>query len=209
MDAQGSRNLGPLGSITVRGYVRVIADIVDIVPIRLPDGTIGQSPGNLPSATRYGLQWTSTTNFDPLGWKGAKLDLNLILQRSRVTDPLTGERREISESLRRSIDATLRWDIPRTDWALGANMDSVREAYGYRLDQRYRFNNHPAGLGVFVENKDVFGLTVRGSVYGLTHVSETFDREFYDGRRTNGLLFTESRDRHYGLIFGLDVRGKF
>lgn len=204
IDVQGTRNLGAWGTTTARAYVRFISDIVDIIPI----GATGQAPGNLDSAIRYGLQYTSTINFDPLGWKGAKLDVDLLLQRSRLTDPLTGQRREINESTRTNLNATLRWDIPRTDWAVGAGVDGFTQAYGFRLDQRFQFHNSPVGLQLFVENKDVFGLTVRGSLYGLTHVNEAFDREFYDFRRTRGILFTESRDRHYGLIAGLEVRGK-
>jgi hypothetical protein len=37
--------------------------------------------------------------------------------------------------------------------------------------------------------------------------NEAFDRGFYDRRRTNGLLFTESRDRYYGPIFTLAISG--
>ena len=74
---QATRNLGPWGTATARLYGRLITDIVDVIPI----GATGQSPGNLDgTATVYGLQWTSTFNFDPLGWRGAKLDMNLQFQ---------------------------------------------------------------------------------------------------------------------------------
>lgn len=204
-DLQLTRNEGVWGTVTARGYVRFISDIVDVVPI----GTAGQAPGNIPHAFRYGLQLTTTANFDPLGWRGAKLDVDFVVQASRLTDPLTGEHREISDQTRSYIDATLRWDIPKTDWALGAGVDGHIQSYSYRLDQRSFDRQSPVGLQLFVENKDIYGLTVRGSVYGLTHVDEGFDREFYNGRRTGGLLFTESRDRHYGLIFQANVSGKF
>ena len=84
---QATRNLGAWGTATARLYGRLITDIVDVIPI----GATGQSPGNLDgTASLYGLQWTSTFNFDPLGWRGAKLDMNLQFQRTRLTDPLTG-----------------------------------------------------------------------------------------------------------------------
>lgn len=201
---QGNRNLGAWGSVTLRAYANFITDIVDTIPI----GTTGQSPGNLDSARRFGLQWTSTFNFDPIGWKGAKLDADIILQRSRLRDPLTGEHRPISNDLVRQLNVTLRHDIPNSDWAWGLNADDFFQARDYRLDQIGYFHNSPVGMGVFVENKDVYGLTVRGSIYGLTHVDEAFDRSFFNGFRTGGLAFTERRDRHYGLIFGLEVRGK-
>lgn len=205
VDLQGTRNLGLWGTTTLRGYVRFISDIVDVIPI----GSAGQAPGNLDRATRYGLQWTSTVNFDPLGWKGARLDADIILQTSRLTDPLTGARREISGVTQRAINVELRHDIPRTSLAYGASYDDYREAYSFRLDQRQLPVNSPGGLAVFAENKDVRGLTVRGTVYGLLNTTERFTREFYDGRRTNGLLFTEDRKRKYGLIFLANVTGKF
>ena len=202
---QGTRDLGRWGTILVRGAASRISDIVDVVPI----GVDGQAPGNLDSAVRYSGRVTATINFDPVGWKGAKLDLDLFVQHSRLTDPLTGERRPVGEDTLRSFDFTLRYDIPKTDWAVGASGDSFKQAYGYRLDQRTLSYNSPTTLQLFAENKDVLGLTVRGSVFGLTHTAESFDREFYDGRRTNPLLFTETRRRHYGLIFNLAVTGKF
>lgn len=205
VELQGTRNLGRWGTTTARVYYRYISDIVDVIPI----GIDGQAPGNLDHAVRYGVQWTSTINFDPLGWKGAKLDADITLQRSRLKDPLTGRHREISESLQREIAINLRHDVPHTVWAWGVGYEDFREARGYRLDQVYRFRNSPGGLSVFVENKDVYGLTVRGMVYGLLNTNEAFERAFYDGRRTERLRFTESRDRFYGLIFQAKVTGKF
>ncbi|MES2754127.1 MAG: TonB-dependent receptor plug domain-containing protein [Pseudomonadota bacterium] len=205
IDLAATRNLGAWGTVNARGYVRFISDIVDVIPI----GATGQAPGNLDSAVRYGTQITGTLNLDPLGFKGAKIDADLIFQRSRLTDPLTGIRREISEQTTRFVNVNFRHDIPKTAWAYGASYEDFRQAYGYRLDQRFLSRNSPGGVGIFVENKDVLGLTVRGSLYGLLNTNESFEREFYNGRRTNGLAFTESRDRYYGLIFGLSITGKF
>lgn len=201
---QATRNLGRWGTATARLYGQLISDVVDIVPI--PGG--GQSPGNLPgSASLYGLQWTSTFNFDPLGWHGAKLDLNLQFQRARLTDPLTGVRRSINESTTRQLDITLRHDIPHTPLAYGAEFFQFRQAPLFRLDQSQHFLDTPGELGVYVEHKNIFGLTVRASVDNLLGTNESFSRTFYNGLRTQGALFTESRDRFYGPIFTLTISG--
>ena len=124
---QATRNLGPWGTATARLYGRLITDIVDIIPI----GATGQAPGNLDgTATLYGLQWTSTFNFDPLGWRGAKLDMNLQFQKTRLTDPLTGARRPFNETMTRQIDITLRHDVPSTQWAYGATVFQYRQSAG-------------------------------------------------------------------------------
>ncbi len=201
---QATRNLGAWGTATARLYGRLITDIVDIIPV----GTNGQSPGNLEgTASVYGLQWTSTFNFDPVGWRGAKLDLDMTFQKTALDDPLTGERRPINENLTRRISANLRHDIPGSDWAYGGSYNQFRQSALYRLDQVWQFLAKPGQLGAYVENKDVMGLTVRASVDNLLGDNESFRREFYDGRRTNGLLFTEYRDRFSGPIFTLSISG--
>jgi outer membrane receptor for ferrienterochelin and colicins len=201
---QATRNLGPWGTITAKLYGRLISDIVDVIPI----GMGGQSPGNLPgTASVYGLQWTSTTNFDPIGWRGAKLDVSVQVQKTRLTDPVTGVRRAINENLTSQIDISLRHDIPRTSWAYGAEFFRFRQSPGFRLDQRFHFIDTPGTLSAFVEHKNVLGLTVRASVDNLLGTNESFGRTFYDGIRTNAALFTENRDRFYGPIFTLTISG--
>ena len=201
---QATRSLGRWGTITARLYGRLISDIVDVVPI----AGGGQSPGNLEGTARvYGIQWTSTFNFDPLGLPGAKLDANVTLQRSRLTDPLTGLHRAINENLTREVNLQFRHDVPRSQWAWGAQFYQFRMAEGFRLDQRFHYLDTPGSLGAFVEHKNVFGLTVRASVDNLLGTNESFTRTFFAGIRPSPILFTEARDRFYGPIFTLTISG--
>lgn len=204
---QATRNLGPWGTATARVYGRLITDVVDIIPV----GPTGQAPGNLPgTARRYGLEWTSTFNFDPLGWQGAKVDMNLKFERTSLRDPLTGLRRSFNEQETREIEINFRHDVPRTDWAWGATFEQNRQSAGFRLDQRFRFLDTPGSLGVFVEHKDVMGLTVRAGVDNILDTNESFSRTFFDGRRNatnSNVLFTEDRDRFYGPVFTLSISG--
>ena len=203
---QATRNLGAWGTATARLYASLISDIVDVIPI----GANGQSPGNLDSASLYGVHWTSTFNFDPLGWRGAKLDLNLQFQESSVTDPLTGRRRSINETMTSNIQVNFRQDLPGTDYAYGASFFRYRQSPLVRLDQIWRFRDSPGVLGMFVEHKDVMGMTVRASVDNLLGTNENFTRPFYNGRRNpdnSNVLFTEDRDRFYGPIFTLSISG--
>ncbi len=204
---QATRNLGRWGTATARLYGRLVSDAVDIIPI----GATGQAPGNLEGTGRVlGLQWTSTFNFDPIGWRGAKVDMNLQFQRSSLVDPLNGRRRPFNETMTRQIEINLRHDIPGSDWAWGANVFQYRQSEGFRLDQRFHFLDTPGSLGVFVEHKDVIGLTVRASVDNLLETNESFSRTFFDGRRNadnSNILFTEDRDRFYGPVFTLAISG--
>jgi hypothetical protein len=201
---QATRNLGRWGTATARLYGRLISDIVDVIPIT--GG--GQSPGNLPgTATVYGIQWTSTFNLDPIGVPGAKIDMSIQAQSTRLTDPLTGRHRPINENLESQIEISFRHDVPRTQWAYGGNFFRYRQSPGFRLDQRFHFVDTPGSLGVFVEHKDVFGLTMRASVDNLLGTNESFGRSFYTGIRPGPIAFTENRDRFYGPIFTLTISG--
>ena len=204
---QATRNLGPWGTATARLYGRLITDVVDIIPI----GAAGQAPGNVDGTARvFGLQWTSTFNFDPVGWRGAKLDLNLQFQDTSLVDPLTGLRRPINENMERQIEVNFRHDVPSSDWAYGASYFQFRQAPLFRLDERWQFLDTQGNLGLFVEHKDVLGLTVRAGVDNLLGTNESFSRIFFDGRRNaaeSNVRFIEDRDRFYGPIFTFTISG--
>ena len=204
-EIEGVRNFGRYGTSTVRLYGRLIDDIVDIIPI----GETGESPGNIDRATVYGIEWKTTFNFDPMGWKGAKLDARVQAQQTELEDPLTGEKRPISNSLMHLAELSLRHDIPGGDWAYGGSMNYQLNALNYRLTEVGRQWEGPVFANVFVEHKDLLGLTVRGAVGNVLAASSMFDRIVYVGRRTGPIAFREHRDRRIGPIFSFSVRGKF
>ena len=204
-DLEATRNLGRFGSATLRLYGRLYEDVVDYIPI----GATGESVGNLDSAYAYGAEFKTTFNFDPLGWKGAKLDLRAQLQETRVEDPLTGEGRRISNSLMHLFDITLRHDIPDSDWAYGLNVNHQLNALSYRLTEYGRQWEGPYWASLYAEHKDVFGLTVRATIGNVLAARSMWDRTVYQNRRTGPINFIERRDRLIGPIFSFQVRGKF
>ncbi|MET1110428.1 MAG: TonB-dependent receptor plug domain-containing protein [Allosphingosinicella sp.] len=204
-DLEATRNLGRYGTTTLRLYGRRYDDIVDTIPI----GLTGESRGNIDRATSFGAEWKTTFNFDPMGWKGAKLDLRAQAQKTRVKDPLTGENRPISGNLLHFIDLTLRHDIPGSDWAWGGNINYALYAKDYRLTEVGRLWEGPVWSSAYVENKDVMGLTVRATISNIFAATSMWDRIVYIGRRTGPIQQIEHRDRLIGPIFSFQVRGKF
>lgn len=204
-ELSGTRSLGPWGSITARLFHESITDIVDQIPV----GPDAEAVGNLDSAVRYGLEWTSTLNFDPIGLRGAKLDLTVNLQRSRLTDPLTGERRPISEDQQSYIEAEFRHDLPGTEIAYGLQLERFRGAPGYRLNEFSHAMTRPAFIGAYLEHKDVLGLRVRAGVFNLIGSRDDFYREVYVDRRDGPIAFIEDRSRRIGPIFSLSINGSF
>ncbi|NNC73078.1 MAG: outer membrane beta-barrel protein [Sphingomonadaceae bacterium] len=204
-EVEATQQLGEFGSITAKVYYESISDIVDQVPL----GPIAEAPGNLASARRYGFEWNSTFNFDPLGWRGARLDMQIEARGSRVRDPLTGENRRISNDFSHYFEIELRHDIPNTDWAWGVSYEHYAEANSFRLNQIGSFEQYPGFAGAYIEHKDVFGLRVRGGVYNLLGNNEDFTRIVSVDRRDGPIAFTEDRSRNFGPIFSFTVAGSF
>jgi hypothetical protein len=201
-EVEGARNLGAWGRANLRIYARFVTDIVDQIPI----GESGESPGNLSAATIYGLAFAGTLKFDRIGWRGAKMDVDLRLQDSEVADPLTGILRPISVSLRRRIDLRLRHDVPGSDWAWGSSFYEQVNYDNFRLSELSNLYN-PANLGAFVEHKKLMGFKVRASIGNLLGTNESYRRAVFVNRRNGPLAFLEQRTRAYGPVFQLSISG--
>ncbi|HUE78056.1 MAG TPA: TonB-dependent receptor plug domain-containing protein [Sphingomicrobium sp.] len=200
------RELGAWGKTRLKTYYHRVEDIIDVIPI----GLTGEGIGNLPRATRLGMESTSTLHFDPIGWKGAKIDAKLGFEKTSVRDPLTGEKRPISGTRARWASLSLRHDIPGSDIAWGATATHDHYAKHYFLTEVFRSWEGPWWIGVFVEHKDVMGLTVRGTVSNLLNARHRFDRVVFDGRRdANPISFIQRNNQLIGPIFSLSIRGNF
>jgi hypothetical protein len=204
-EAEFNKKLGPWGSQQLRLVYRDVSDYVDIIPV--PGG---ESIGNIAKAWAAAIVSNSTINFDPLGLKGVKLDATLVLQKSRVRDPFTGEIRQWRGFVNRQAFVTLRHDVPDTDWAWGAEASHNHALPRYRRNEVDRAYEGPWFAGLFAEHKDVLGLTVRAEAGNLLGARSRRERVIYTGLRgTTPIASIESRDRLIGPIFSLSVRGNF
>lgn len=205
LELEAVRDFGSVGSTRVRAYVQRIDDIVDTIPI----GPDGESPGNIDSATRRGIEWKTTLALDTLGWRGARVDTRVQAERSRVRDPLTGRTRSISGSLQDLAELSLRHDVPQTPWAWGSALSYGYYARDYRLTEVGHFWEGPVWGSVYVEHKDLAGLTVRASLGNALNARSRWDRTVYVDRRDGPVDFIEARDRKIGPILSFTVSGRF
>jgi hypothetical protein len=205
LDLEAVRDLGAFGNTTLRVYGQRIDDIVDTIPI----GADGESPGNLDRATRYGIEWKGTFQLEPFGWRGARLDALVQFEHSRVRDPLTGEQRPISNNLAEGAELALRHDVSGTEWAWGGSASYWFREKDYRLTGVGRLWEGPVWASLFVEHKNVLGMTVRFTAGNLLSATSMWHRTVYEDRRTGPVAFFEARDRTIGPIFNLSFSGKF
>jgi hypothetical protein len=206
IEAEVGKELGAWGKTRLKLYAHRIDDIIDIIPI----GEDGEAIGNLPRATRFGLESTSTILFDPIGWKGAKLDLTFGFEPTSVRDPLTGEKRAISNNRDRWAELTFRHDIPGSKIAWGIAASHEHYAKSFFLTEVNREWEGPVFADVFVEHKDLMGMTVRFTLGNVLNARHRFDRTVFDGRRESDPIdFIEKHNQLIGPIFALSVRGNF
>lgn len=205
-DIEGGRSLGRWGKTRLALWARRIDDIIDIVPI----GEEGEAFGNLPRASQLGGRWTGTLDLAAAGIRGAKLDLSGSYEKSRVRDPLSGEYRPISGNDWYDATAEFRHDVPRSDIAYGFAVRSQRQRAHFYLTEIQDEREGPVFASVFVEHKDVLGMTVRGDVSNVSGARNRWDRTVWDGRRdAHPVLFHEGGNRLIGPIFKLLVKGSF
>ena len=205
-DLEVRKNLKAWGSATLRIYGRWIEDFIDIIPV---GG--GESRGNIVGgATLYGTSLNATINLDPIGWKGAKITANGRIEESNLPDPLTSIERPFSSHNYTGGEVSLRYDIPESDWAVGGGFNwSINKPY-VRLFEVGQDYEGPVYTFAFIENKDVFGLTVNFNMFNLTGGQGIFDRTVYTGLRDRSpIAFIEHRRLNVSTIYRLTVRGSF
>ena len=210
VETEFARDLGVWGKTRLNLHYYKVEDIIDYIPIG--DGEEGI--GNLPHATQYGFESTSTINMDPIGWTGAKFDINFGYEHTSVKDPLTFRARPISGTRSRWGSVQLRHDIPGTQLAYSAYIQYNYYTRNFLLTEYGRTLDIPWLGGFYIEDKNVLGTTVRFSVDnvldGLLQGRHMRWRHVYEGYRDRTPLeFFEKDDELVGLLFNLSIKGTF
>jgi outer membrane receptor for ferrienterochelin and colicins len=205
-ETEFSHDLGPWGKTRLNLHYYRVQDIIDVIPI----GIDGQGIGNLPRADRYGFESVSTFQGEPIGWKGAKLDLTIGREWTSVRDPLTGEKRPISGVRDAWFNAQIRHDIPGTQLAWSAYTQYGHYEKNYYLTEVFRSLDLPWISGFYIEDKNVMGLKVRFSVDNIFNNRHLFYRHVYQGYRDRTpLAFYQRQNQLIGPLFSLSVKETF
>lgn len=204
-DVEVQRPLSNVGNMTLKFWYHDIEDIVDQIPV---EGG-GQAFGNIDKAKRYGGLYEATLLSDSILWQGGRIDVRLGYGNSEVTDPVLGNTRKISREWYKSYRVDLRQDFEGTNWALGSSIDYSELAPDIRIDEVSIYRKSRGTLNIYLENKDVKGLTVRATVENLLGAENRFQRTVYADRLVNDELFSETFSRSYGYAYTLTIEGSF
>ncbi len=121
------------GSVVLTVRHSWLSDVVDRGPVFSPTGVF-DAPTNIGTGTRDDLELTATVPFSRFGLKGLEVKGDVARHWSSVTDPTTGETREISGQHPVDWNLSFSYDMPAQRFRWGMNVyGSFRESY-------YRFN---------------------------------------------------------------------
>jgi hypothetical protein len=206
LDLTARKNLKAWGSASVTLYGRWIEDYIELIPV-----TGGfETRGNIDSAKLLGISTTGTVNLDPAGWAGAKVNFNAAYEESKLEDPLTLAQRPFSGHNDWRGEISLRYDVPKSNWAIGGGFNWTHVQPYVRLFEVGKDYEGSIYTFAFIENKDVFGLTVNLNMFNLTGGRGFFDRTVWTGYRDRSpISFVESRRLDISTIYRLSIKGSF
>jgi hypothetical protein len=205
-DLEANKSFGALGSIKFEARQAFFEDFIDFFPL----ASGGEARGNIGSAERTQLEINATINGDPFGARGTRLEVQAIKRWMRVTDPFTGEDRAFSNDLNDLLEINYRHDIPGTQFAYGGGLFTNNVVPFSRRFEFGRGYEGPTFADLFVEHKDVWGMTVRATYGNILGARNFFERTVFDGDRPEApILFIEEADRRIGPIFRFSVSGNF
>ena len=195
------------GSIKLTYREERIDDVIDEVVIE-SDGELFDAIGNIGKGQRRIVRVEGTAPLTRLGLTGAQLRGSLVLVRSRVTDPVTGEPRRISEDRPFEADLRLTHDVPGGRWSWGAETTFAYKEREYRFDE-IREERSGLTFGGFVEFRPTGPWRLRLEAENLGR--RLSERRFkYGGLRSiSGLEEIETRRLRASPIVVLSIRRTF
>ena len=198
------------------GTVTIFAEHIDdpIDQIRFINGPADpdddtEGPGNLDSASRYGIDVNGTWLLDKAGFKGGRLQIGAGARDSNIEDPLTGETRKINQTMNYYYNATLRHDIPKTDYAWFVFAELDEQSPFFRLDQVTDVRRDKPTIEVGVEHKNFLGMRLKLQAENLLNWDVIRDRDIYDTDRLGTVIQREQFRRSRGRRFSIELSDTF
>jgi hypothetical protein len=197
---------GAQGALNLTVFRQWISDTVDLVTLG-PPGARFDAPGNIGDARVWGAQVTLNVPLQSL-IPGGIFTLEGIWRDAKVTDPLTGERRTISDFQNHELVAELRQDLTSRRLAWGAKYTAKPEVTRFRFNEIDRSRASPT-LDLWVETTALPRLKLRMTLVSLLGTPERRERSFFASDRTDTIDRIERSERRPGRWLMLTMSGNF
>ncbi|ACG76953.1 TonB-dependent receptor [Phenylobacterium zucineum HLK1] len=198
------------GALTVTYRHSELTDVIDRGPVFTPSGKVFDRPTNIGDGTKDELIVTLMVPSDPLGWKGGVLQGELNRRWSKVTDPTTLTRREISRLRPLEWEVRYTQDLPQWGTSVGVAAFSGWSQTTYRYNSITDVKLHNAYVTAWIDKRLDPETIVRVEFTNLTERGIRFNTQAYDGdRRTGQLAYTDDRDLTPGRTLYVRLRKSF
>jgi outer membrane receptor protein involved in Fe transport len=195
------------GALGVMLFHHWVFDTRDLVPVLGPNNKRVDAPGNIGRAEVSGAQLTLRLPLTRV-FRGGSLSIDGTWQKSRVTDPLTSDRRAISGFAGMALKADFRQDLPKHKLAGGVTYTARPTLTYYRLAEIERKRASPS-LDVWLETTAFAGLKTRLTILSLLGQPERRTRIFFAPDRTGAITEIERGARCPGRWVTLTASGSF
>jgi hypothetical protein len=193
------------GAIVLTVTHEWVQQVVD----RLPINGDFDGPGNIGDGTRDQAKMTISLPLDRLGVSGGRIGGEGFVRRSKVTDPVTGQSRRISNESPYGGSFIFTQDLPKiaSTWGLELEVGGVETSY--RIDEIRREETEPY-WSIYWEWKPRSDLSIKVQAENFTGRDFERRRTLYDGsRRLNRLEAIETRNAKFDPLVFVRVRQQF
>ncbi|HEU4780805.1 MAG TPA: TonB-dependent receptor [Steroidobacteraceae bacterium] len=205
-EVEGDLRFAGDSALRVRLFHHWLDEVVDLVPVGTPGVPI-DAPGNIGSGTAAGVELSLRLPLKAL-LPGGSFTLAGTWQDTDVRDPLTGERRDISDFSESNIEAELRQDITQAKLAWGLNFHTQTADFDYRSAEIDSFRQLRQ-LDVFIESTVITGTKIRLFMQNVLDDTERRDRRFYAPDRNGSLVLRETASFHPEMWWMITISGDF
>jgi hypothetical protein len=193
-------------ALRVRGFRQYLDDVVDLIPVGTP-GAQFDAPGNIGKGSLLGVETSLRLPLKKV-LPGGSFTLGGKLQDSRVTDPVTGETRSISNFIENQVTAELRQDATAAKLAWGLYFQGYSPTVNYRLREVDNYRQ-VRRLDAYIESTVIDGFKLKLTAYNILGDTERRDRNFYSPDRTGDPALGELTHFRPGTWWLLSVSSSF
>jgi outer membrane receptor protein involved in Fe transport len=166
------------GSAVLTAQHQEVQEVVDLIPVQGFD-----APGNIGDGTREELRFSLSMPLDKIGLKNTTVRFNGTWRWSRVTDPVTGERRRISLQRPFEGDFYIGKQFPKLKSTLSFDGGFGYNETLYRISEIRRTQDQPL-LKIYWDWQPKPGLNIRLQAENITAKDKKRHRTLFAGPRS-------------------------